>query len=258
MNITNDFLIQAQGVIERIFRGYREELITKSGNIETTLKADNTVVTELDRKIEKDLRAALIKFDGSIGIEGEELGIEGSRKTYWLLDPIDGTDSFVRGIPLYRNIATLIDDGRAVFVLAYKPATDELFVAAEGDGAYRNGQQINIGERPLSRSTIDIMGRLDDPDVQSVIRAIQPKLDGVRRTSDFLSVVQGQLDGQISLGTSAGPWDFAPRALLIKEAGGRVANIGSDSYDFRINNYLATNPVIFDELMELIVKAMKK
>lgn len=258
MNLTNDFLIQAQGVIERVFRSYREELIAKSGNIETTYKADNTVVTALDRKIEKDLRAALIEFDGSIGIEGEELGIEGNRTTYWLLDPIDGTDSFVRGIPLYRNVATLIDDGRAVFALVYKPATNELFVAADGEGVYRNGQPIHIGQRPLSRSTLDIMGRLDNPDIQSIIRAIQPKLDGVRRTSDFLSVVQGQLDGQISLGTSAGPWDFAPRALLIKEAGGRVANIGSDSYDFRINNYLATNPVIFDELMELIVTALKK
>jgi len=258
MTPTNDFLIQAQGVIERIFRSYREELISKSGNIDTTLKADKTVVTELDKAIEKELRAALLEFDSSIGIEGEELGIEGSRKTYWLLDPIDGTDSFVRGMPIYRNVATLIDDGQPVFALVYRPAFDELFVAAAGEGVYRNGQLVTIGDRPLERSTLDIMGRLDDPDIQAIIRAIHPKIDGVRRTSDFLSVVQGQLDGQLSFNTGAGPWDFAPRALLIKEAGGRVANIGSDSYDFRINNFLGTNPVIFDDLMKLINNAISK
>lgn len=258
MNLTNDFLIQAQGCIERVFRSYREEQINKSGNIETSMKPNHTVVTELDKTIEKDLRASLLKLDSSIGIEGEELGIEGSRETYWLVDPIDGTDSFVRGIPIYRNVVTLIDNGQPVFALVYRPVTDELFVAAEGEGVYRNGKPVNIGNRPLDRATIDIMGRLDDLDIQAAIRAIQPAIDGVRRTSDFLPVVQGQLDGQLSLNTGAGPWDFAPRALLIREAGGRVANIGSDTYDFKINNFLGTNPVIFDDLMKMITGAISK
>lgn len=258
MNFTKDFFTQAQEVIEGVFRSYRDELIQKSGKIDTELKSDKTVVTELDVKIEKDLRTKLASFDSTIGIQGEELGIEGGRDTYWLLDPIDGTDSFVRGIPLFRNIATLIDNGEPVFTLVYRPSTNELFLAADGEGTYRNGKQVNIGNRPLARSTIDIMGRLDDPQVQSIINKIHPKLGGVRRTSDFLSVVQGQLDGQLSLNSKAGPWDFAPRALLIKEAGGKVANIGSDSYDFTVPNFLATNPIIFDNLMSLIVEALKK
>lgn len=257
MSFTSDFFVQAQAIIEGVFRSYREELISKSGNIETTLKADKTVVTELDKTIEKELRTKLLKFDDSIGLEGEELGIEGSRQTYWLLDPIDGTDSFVRGIPIYRNVATLINDGQAVFALVYRPATDELFVAADGEGTSKNGVPVHISMRPLKRSTLDIMGKLDDPDIQAAIRAIQPKSDGIRRTSDFLPVVEGKLDGQLSLNTHAGPWDFAPRALLIKEAGGRVANIGSSKYDFKINNFLATNPIIFDEVMELVVNAIK-
>ena len=251
MTFDNDFFIQAQGVIERCFRSYRDELISLSGNIETDLKGDKTVVTAKDREVETALSEALQQFDGAIGIEGEEFGISGSRETYWLIDPIDGTESFIRGLPTYRNMASLIDNGQPVFTVVYKPATDELYVAAAGEGAFKNGQPIKVSQRPLERSFIECMGRLVG-DLQPIAEAVTPRIVSWRMTGDFLPTAEGKVDGLLAIGTKAGPWDMAPRALLIQEAGGKVANIGKASYDFTDNNFLATNPVIFDELMELI------
>jgi fructose-1,6-bisphosphatase/inositol monophosphatase family enzyme len=112
MEFTNDFFIQAQGVIERVFREFRQELLDASGSVASEAKADKTLVTHLDKKIESELKAALQAFHAAekldIGIEGEEFGAEGSRSTFWLIDPIDGTDAFIRGTSYFRNMATLI------------------------------------------------------------------------------------------------------------------------------------------------------
>ncbi len=87
MTPTNDFLIQAQGCIERVVRANRPKILELHGNVKTDIKADHTVVTDLDKAMEKELRVALKEFDAGIGFEGEEFGIEGSRKTFWLIDP---------------------------------------------------------------------------------------------------------------------------------------------------------------------------
>ena len=115
MTLTNDFLMQAQGCIERAMRARRDDILKSYGNAHIDMKSNHTVVTDLDKSLEKEIRKVLLDFDKSIGIEGEEYGIEGSRGTYWLVDPIDGTENFVRGLPFVRNMVTLIDNNKPVF-----------------------------------------------------------------------------------------------------------------------------------------------
>ena len=258
MDFTNDFFIQAQGVIERFFRAQRSHIKELHGKADVELKADHTVVTELDKRLEQELREELAKFDSKIGFEGEDFGIEGSRETYWLIDPIDGTENFVRGLPFVRNIVTLVDNNKPVFALVYKPITDELYVAAEGEGTYRNGIPVHVSSRSLDRSWIELSTWLPKAGAAEVATALNQKINGFRTTGEFLYVVEGKLDGLVGYKTGGGPWDYAPRALLIQEAGGKVANIGSDSYDFRNNDFVMANPVIFDDLMEIITKTIDK
>jgi myo-inositol-1(or 4)-monophosphatase len=257
MTYTNDFFIQAQGVIERVFRARRQELIDASGNIAIEHKADKTVVTELDRSVETDLRKALLEFDASIGIEGEEHGIEGNRTTFWLLDPIDGTDSFTRGIPHFRNMATLVDNGEVVFTVVYKPVSDELYVAAKGEGAFRNGVQLNIGDRPLHNAKLEVHSPGNDHRTWITLEKLAQQVKGLSISADFVQVAEGRLDGLIVITDRGGPWDFAPRALLIAEAGAKIANIGSDTYNYTNGQFIATNPVIFDDVMQIIVDSQR-
>ncbi len=254
MGITEDYLKQAEKLLVALFKSERAELLSAFGNVEHSLKEDDSVVTEMDKNMEKTIRKTLQKFDSGVGIEGEELGIEGSRKTYWLVDPIDGTEAYIRGLPFPRNMATLIDNGEPVFCVVYKFVTDELFIASKGKGATKNGQLIQVSDRPLNRAWIEYGTDLKKPKSARRYVGIRPHVNGYTLMRDFTTIAIGGCDGAIWDEGKGGPWDYAPRALMIKEAGGIVTNTGSDSYDFKNNNFIAANPRIFDKLHELYMK----
>ena len=252
MKQTAEFFAAAQGCIEQVVRQYRPKILEAHGKIDPSIKPDATPVTLFDEELEQLLRDALGSFDASIGFEGEELGKSGNENTFWLIDPIDGTESFVRGLPFVRNMVTLIDNNEPVFTLVYRPITDELIVASKGNGAFNNGQPIHVSSRQLSRSWVDLSAPLTSDGAVAIVRAIRPHINGFRTIGEFTYVAQGQVDGQLIYESGGGPWDYAPRALLVQEAGGRVSNIGTDTYNFRNNNVLLANPLIFDDLMAII------
>jgi fructose-1,6-bisphosphatase/inositol monophosphatase family enzyme len=254
--LDNDFFIQVQGLLERIVRARKKEILSAHGKIEADYKSDTTPVTDLDMSLERDIRAGLKEFDSTIGLWGEEYGREGSEETFWLIDPIDGTDSFVRGLPNFRTMITLIDDNEPVFAFVYKYATDELYVAAKGDGTYRNGVRVQMVERPMSNVVLEFSGDAGAPNVTDVWRDVYKKIFNYKM-GNFLEVVEGKLDGNLVYKSLGKEWDYAPRALLMSEAGAKVTNIGSDKYDYRNNDFLAAHPSIFDELMDTIVAAIK-
>jgi len=254
MKSTADFFAQAQQCLESVVRPYRRQILAVHGNVEAKIKADSTPVTVLDTELEHLMRQALARFDSSIGFEGEELGKSGNDETFWLLDPIDGTESFIRGLPFVRNMATLIDGGQPVFAFVYNPIKDELFTASKNGGAFKNGQPIHVSKRPLNRSWIEISAPIQKPEVMKAVLAVRKRVNAVSMVREFTLVAEGKLDGQLMYKSGGGPWDYAPRALLAQEAGGKVANIGSDSYDFRNNDILIANPVIFDDLMATVLE----
>lgn len=258
MQPTADFFAQAQQCLESVVRPYRRQILAAHGNVEIETKPDGTPVTRFDTELEHLMCNALTAFDSSIGFEGEELGKSGSTDTFWLLDPIDGTENFVRGLPYVRTMATLVSNNEPVFAFVYNPITDALFTASKGGGAFRNGEALHVSDRPISTSWIELSAPLHKPEVHEVVKAVRGLVGAFSVIRDFPMVAEGRLDGQLVYGSGGGAWDYAPRALLIREAGGRVANVGSDSYDFRNNDVLMTNPVIFDDLMLAITQAIKK
>lgn len=256
MDFDNDFFIQAQGILERTVRANKQKLFEMHGNIESVAKSNNTLVTDMDKSIERELTDALLAFDSSIGIHGEEFGQQGSTETFWLIDPIDGTDGFIRGMSYFRNMITLIDRGEPVFTFVYKPITDELYVAAKGDGTYKNGKKIEMQKRPLERALIEFTGPMDQPGVPEILQAMYSKIWNFKM-GDWVQVPEGKLDGHLVFNGRGDVWDYAPRALLISEAGGKVANIGSDKYDYTNLSFLAAHPSIFDELMDTVIDSLK-
>lgn len=256
MQSTADFFTAAQACIEKVVRDYRPIILEAHGKIDPSIKPDATPVTEFDKQLEQNLRDALTAFDSSIGFEGEELGKSGNTDTFWLIDPIDGTESFVRGLPFVRNLVTLISDNKPVFTLVYRPIDDELFIASEGNGATKNGEALHVSNRPLSRAWIDVSAPVTAPGSDILLKALKPHINGFRIIGEFTYAVEGKIDAHLLYKAGGGPWDYAPRALLFREAGGKVANLGTDTYDFRNNDVLMANPAIFDELMNIIVNAI--
>lgn len=243
--MSDEWLKQAEGIITKVLQEARPELLAAHGNIEGEVKEDNSPVTALDKKLEQQLRETLLQFDGGVPVVGEEYGGE-ANGTHWLVDPIDGTESFIRGLPFFRNMVTLIHDGEPVFAIVYRPTTGDLYTASKGKGARKNGQAIQASNRPLSQSTIDILAA---EYTVPLLQALNGKIRGFKRINEFAYVAEGKVDAMLACSGRSGPWDNAPRGLLLQEAGLRVATIGASGFDYKNDKYLAANPAVFDELM---------
>ncbi len=257
MNFTQDYLEGSLKIIHQTLDALRPVLMGAYGKVDYREKHDNTIVTELDELVETKLKAALQKFDPSVGFWGEEDGQRGSKDHFWLVDPIDGTEHFARGIPFCTNMAAFISGGEPQASVINNFVTDEYYSAIKGMGATKNGQTIQVSKRPLNRSFITVVINFNNP---ANLKQRQKLLDNVGGLPNFYCsgatyafLAEGKLDGRIvSESSRTYIWDVAPGALLVSEAGGKVVNWGKENYDYRHINTIASNAVIFDELAKLM------
>jgi len=250
MNPNRDFLEQAVKHIRLTLESVRPALLEAQGNIEHRLKDDASVVTEMDTFVENKLKAALAEFDGGIAFGGEETGVDYSKETFWLADPIDGTEQFIRGIPMSTNMLSLIHNNEPVLGIVYNFELGDFYHAIQGNGAYRNGHAIHVSDRKPDRAWITASVKAGEP--FGLIDELRKLVKSVRNFGaagfDYSLIASGGLDGTIRYHGHGSPWDFAPTTLLVQEADGRVVNIGSNSYDYRQKNHIAASPAIFDLL----------
>ena len=209
------------------------------------------VVTALDTEIEEFLTDRLKQSYPSIGFRGEELGVKQDAEKVWLVDPIDGTAHFIRGIPFCTTMTALVDKGEVVFSIIYDFVRRDLYTAEKGKGAQLNGNPIKVSCRPLKEAYIAVETNLEYP--KNATRYISLRKKCVTFTTincgfEFGLVASGKIDGRISMDPYGEDWDYAAGTLLVAEAGGVVANIGQKTYNYRNHNFLATNRVIYEEL----------
>lgn len=262
MTPTKDFLEAADKYIRMTLRELRPELLRAHGMIEHELKDDKSVVTKMDLLLEQRLKKALFELDPTIGFSGEETGVDYDRPTFWLADPIDGTEAFIRGLPFATSMIALIDNGQPVMSVIYDFFQDEYYLAMKGRGATCNGHVIHVSNRSLDRSFVVLGGdlvRLGGP--VGFREELRSKTSGVPHLHasgiENAYIARGSFDGKITIGRK-GAWDFAPGAFLIQEAGGRVENLDTKSYDYRNLQFVAANPVIFDELKQFVLDTLKE
>jgi myo-inositol-1(or 4)-monophosphatase len=259
VNQTVDFLHEAENHIRATLERLRPKLLEAQGTIEHHLKNDETVVTEMDTFVEEELQKTLEKLDPGIAFGGEEGGVDFNKSTFWLVDPIDGTEAFIRGLPFATNMVTLIDNNEPVFGAIYNFTMGDFYVAIKGHGAMVNGHPIHVSNRPADKAWIALGAIAGKPGTAGLTDHLSEQVvSRVRRFGaagfDYHLIASGALDGCIRYQAHGHEWDFAPGTLLVQEAGGRVANIGSNLYDYRKFDHIAANPVIFDALMEFMTE----
>ena len=199
-------------------------------------KADETPVTEADRHTEELLRSQIAEWYPDDAIVGEEFGNSDGNSGYtWYLDPIDGTKSFVAGVPLFTVLIGLTGPiGTPVAGVIRNPMTRETVSAAVGHGAWYNGKRTYIRPaRPLGEATV----LMCDP---VGLKALRPALadhlfsnaEMIRTWADahaYLMVASGRAD--LALDPMMWPWDVASLGPIITEAGGEFGEIdGGDSW----------------------------
>jgi myo-inositol-1(or 4)-monophosphatase len=234
-----------------------KELKKYYGNIESISKGDGSsvggVVTELDRKTEQFLATELGKFSPDIGFRGEEFGVQTHADTTWLVDPIDGTAHFIRGIPFCTTMVALIENGEVVMSVIHDFVRDDTYWAIRGGGAYCNDKKISVSQRSLKQSLISFETKLEIPENYAKYLEVRKEAGIIATINcgfEFAMIASGKLDGRIGLDPYGMDWDFAPGSLLVSEAGGVATNIGKNTYDYENHDYVISNAIIHKELTE--------
>ncbi len=188
-------------------------------------KSDGSPVTVADREAETAAREWLAAHFPEDGIMGEELGeLAGTSGRVWVIDPIDGTKTFVRGVPLWGSLVALVEGKKVLVGAAYFPAVDELVAAAPGEGCWWNGKRARVSETStLAGATVLIT---DERNFR-----LASKRDGWRTLTGEASLARtwGDCYGYLLVATGraeamvdpiVNPWDAACFQPIIEEAGG--------------------------------------
>lgn len=245
----------------------------QSSSLEVEEKPDGSPVTEADRAVEDFLRSEISSRWPEDAIVGEERDDHsGTSGRTWYIDPIDGTKSFAHGVPLYSTLLALRDEhGPAIGVISL-PALGETAAAARGRGCFRNGEQCTVmGGTATDRaaassqtaaegkSKVVCMSGMEYLSQEAKLRLT--KSPYVLRTwgdaYGYFLVATGKIP--VMLDDTMCPWDVAPLAVIIPEAGGRITSWAGDDIDVEnCPSVLATNREAHDELLELLSGSEKQ
>jgi histidinol-phosphatase len=220
------------------------------------LKPDRSPVTEADHAAERRLRAHFDETFPDIGFLGEETGSrEGTSGMRWLVDPIDGTRAFLRGIPTWSVLVGLEDEHGPAIGIAFMPSDGDLFVAVRGDGATGNGRPLRVSEvRSLGEAVVS-HGGLNQFTTGGETRLLERLGEGTftqRGFGDFdgyRQLVLGRIDAMVDPGVK--PWDVCAAAVLVTEAGGRLTSLRGEP-TIHAGSSLASNGHLHDALLSLL------
>ena len=239
-----------------IIREVREMVLPyfgNPGNVRHKDESGQNLVTELDEKVESFLSTRLRALYPTIEFVGEEGGGNRMAERFWLLDPIDGTSHFVRGLPFCTTMLALIDQGEVVFSAIYDFVRDEMYVAEKGMGATKNGEKIFVSNRSLREAYMCYEIKQNTENGKLVYQKLIEStflFNSINAGFEYAMIASGKLDGRVCVKPFGKDYDYAPGSLLVKEAGGIVTNIGSALYDYRNLDMIAVNPTIYKELTE--------
>ncbi|WP_433285553.1 inositol monophosphatase family protein [Micromonospora sp. CA-244673] len=230
-----------------------------------TVKGDRDVASELDYAIEREVRAFLVTETPEIGFLGEEEGRVGSAEMQWVLDPIDGTANFVRGLPMCGVSLAIVNGSEAILGVIDLPFLGSRFTAAKGDGAYANGQAISASSTShLSDAIVAVGDYAVGPDAEARNRLrlalaaqLAAEVQRVRMTGsaalDLAWLAEGRLDAALTLSNHA--WDMAAGVVIAREAGAVVIDQHGAIHDVDSTVTLAVAPLLAEAVLATYHKA---
>lgn len=230
-------------------------------NLQVSLKGPGDYVSQADRKAEEIIRNELLRARPTYGFLGEEsaelIGTDGAHR--WVVDPLDGTTNFLHGIPHFAVSIALERNGEIVAGVIYNPSTDELYTAERGGGAFLNDRRLRVaGRKAIADAVIGTgiphLGRGHHGKFLVELRNVMGECAGIRRMGaaslDLAYVAAGRLDGFWE--KPLAPWDMAAGIVMIREAGGFVADTAGGADIFSTGAIATGNEPILKALLDLL------
>jgi histidinol-phosphatase len=227
-------------------------------NLAVTTKADASPVTEADVRAEEVIKVILSERFPSYGFYGEETGQHGmGAASVWLVDPIDGTKSFVRECPFFSTQIALMQGGRLVLGVSSAPAYGELAWAELGGGAFLNDKPIRVSSVDNLSGAIVSTGNLKtlarSPAEWSRFGALIPRVSRIRGYGDFVHyhlLARGSLD--VVIESDVNILDIAALTVIVREAGGVFTDLGGGEVGLATTSVLATNAALHSTVREAL------
>jgi histidinol phosphatase-like enzyme (inositol monophosphatase family) len=219
-------------------------------------KRDNSVVTVADRRTEQTIRESIRSRFPDHNIIGEEYGEEVSGSDYsWIVDPIDGTQSFVHGVPLYGVLLGLEYRNETILGVVNCPAMDEMVYAARGEGCYWNGRRArvsttqNLGEALWCASGAEYFEMVGQSAAWSRLKENTTRYRTWGDCYGYVLVATGRAD--VMVDPIMHVWDCAPLLPIMTEAGGRFTDWKGDA-TIRGGNAVATNGSLHNSVLAVL------
>jgi histidinol-phosphatase len=225
-------------------------------NLTVEIKADRTPVTRADRECEARIVEILSARFPDCGFLGEELGEHrGTVNARWIIDPIDGTKNFIRGIPFFATLIALEEEGEITAGVMHAPAINDLLYARKGQGAFANGRQVHVSAVNDLHDAMLIHGGLKDLKVRPCWQPFLRLVDATARQRGFGDalghsvVIGGQ--AEVALEPEIKPWDVAATKIIVTEAGGRFSDFAG-SPSIYAGSAVISNGRVHDEVLKVL------
>ena len=218
------------------------------------IKPDYSPVTDVDKQCENLIRNELLSAFPDDGFLGEETGdISGKSGRRWMVDPLDGTRPYLRGIPTYSVLIGLEDNGEYVVGVTHFPAKDETYWASKGSGAFCNKRRIRVSNtKDMSAvlgSSLGIVETFGSAEGKKLITLMQ-RWDyayGFMDAYSYMSLASGRLDICISLIDM--PWDRASAACIVTEAGGKYSDLNGKK-SIHNTSFVLSNGIVHSQVIK--------
>ena len=232
----------------------------KALDLRVKAKPDSTPVTEADTAVEEAIRRTLARTRPRDAVHGEEFDDTGESPRRWIIDPIDGTKNYLRGVPVWATLIALEVEGRIVASVVSAPALGRRWWASEGGGAYTGRSILNATELRVSKveqiadsslSYSDIAEWVDSGKGQGFIDLMRSSWR-TRAYGDFWSymlVAEGSVD--VAAEPDLELYDMAALDIIVREAGGRFTNLSGED-GVKGPGALATNGLLHDAALEFL------
>ena len=220
------------------------------------------MVTEYDFAAEKFIIDEIRRKFPSHGILGEESGHLKKGKNFWIIDPLDGTHAFVKGVPQFSTTFSFVSDGRLKHGVVYDPIHDELFYAEAGKGAILNNRKIRVSKKDklqYGNFACYVASLLEKREGNHYRRLIYERVIFEEQMWNYTAssvalgaayVACGRNDVIFAKGLN--PWDISGGALIMKEAGAKITDLQGKPYKWSSDELLAGNPVLHRQVLKAI------
>jgi histidinol-phosphatase len=218
-------------------------------------KGDRSPVTRADRECEQHVADVLRRSFPDYGIIGEEFGEREGRGARWIIDPIDGTKNFIRGIPYFATLVGLEEEGEIVAGVIHAPASGDLLYAHKGGGAFDQHGRIRVSSVRSLRQGMIVFGGIDIFRKRGKWRGFERLVRAAGRERGFgdyfghTFVARGQAEVMVELDLK--PWDLAPIKIIVEEAGGRFSDFAGAPTIYG-GDAIASNGFVHEEVLELL------